>query len=78
MFVNVMAFDDLLMQGYMVCDAIRLHLAVAIDNGYMMCYFQWQEYIDMFNPRPVLALGYCHCLHLCVGLSICQCCVCQS
>ena len=26
-----------------------------------------------FYPRPVLAFGYCRCLHLCVCLSVCPC-----
>ena len=36
MFVNTMAFGDLAMQGAILCDATRLHSAVAIHNGYMM------------------------------------------
>ena len=37
--------------------------------------YVWNLEVNHFYPRPVLAFGYCRCLHLCVCVCLC---VCQS
>ena len=44
-----------------------------IGNTYCLKY----THDNQFYPRPVLALGYCRCLRLCVRVSVCLF-VCQS